>query len=124
MRSITPGAIGGGGNKSFRTAIDNLQAAGVLVEVSAGNEGSGCQSLRSPGDYQEVLTTGSVDHSGQVFPGVVTGFSSRGPSSLDGNYFPDIMAPGNGIRSSLPGNNYELGQVPVWQVRMPQHWLV
>ncbi len=96
----------GGGNNSMRESVDNLQAAGILVEVSAGNEGSGCQSLRSPGDYQEVLTTGSVDHAGQVFPGVVTDFSSRGPSSLDGNYFPDIMAPGNGIRSSLPGNTY------------------
>jgi molybdopterin-binding protein len=98
---------GGGGVEAFRTVIDNLQAAGILVEVSAGNEGSGCQSLRSPGDYQEVLTTGSVDHIGQVSPGVITGFSSRGPSSLDGNYFPDIMAPGNTIRSSLPGNQYE-----------------
>ena len=110
--SMAPDAInnswgfGGGGNNSMRVVIDNLQAAGILVEVSAGNEGPGCQSLRSPGDYQEVLTTGSVDHTGQVFPGVVTGFSSRGPSSLDGNYFPDIMAPGNGIRSALPGNQY------------------
>ena len=112
LPSMAPDAInnswgfGGGGNNSMRVAIGNLQAAGILVEVSAGNEGPGCQSLRSPGDYQEVLTTGSVDHTGQVFPGVVTGFSSRGPSSLDGNYFPDIMAPGNGIRSSLPGNQY------------------
>jgi hypothetical protein len=97
----------GGGNNSMREAIDNLHAAGILVEVSAGNEGSGCQSLRSPGDYQEVLTTGSVDHSGQQYPGVITGFSSRGPSSLDGDYFPDIMAPGNGIRSALPGNSYD-----------------
>ena len=112
LPSMAPDAVnnswgyGGGGVEAFRTVIDNLQAAGILVEVSAGNEGAGCQSLRSPGDYQEVLTTGSVDHSGQVFPGVITGFSSRGPSSLDGNYFPDIMAPGNGVRSALPGNQY------------------
>ena len=52
----------GGGQNQFRTAINNLQAAGILVEVSAGNEGSGCSSLRSPGDYWEVLTTGSVNH--------------------------------------------------------------
>ncbi len=99
--------FGGGGNNSMRVSIDNLQAAGTLIEVSAGNEGAGCSSLRSPGDYQEVLTTGSVDHTGYTYPGSITGFSSRGPSSLDGNYFPDIMAPGNGIRSSLPGNTYD-----------------
>ena len=98
----------GGGQNQFRTAINNLQAAGVLVEVSAGNEGSSCSSLRSPGDYQEVLTTGSVNHA-STYPGTITGFSSRGPSSLDGNYFPDIMAPGENIRSSVPGGGYEGG---------------
>ena len=96
----------GGGYNAFRTAINNLQAAGTAVEVSAGNEGPSCYSLRSPGDYYEVLTTGSVNHA-YAFPGLLTGFSSRGPSSLDpGYYFPDIMAPGENVRSSLPGNNY------------------
>lgn len=99
----------GGGANQFRTAINNLQAAGILVEVSAGNEGSGCSSLRSPGDYWEVLTTGSVNHV-PAYPGTITDFSSRGPSSLDpGEYFPDIMAPGENIRSSVPGGGYEGG---------------
>ena len=97
----------GGGVNTMRTAINNLQAAGVLVEVSAGNEGWSCSTLRSPGDYWEVLTTGSVNHAA-AFPGTITDFSSRGPSSLDpGYYFPDIMAPGENIRSSLPGNQYD-----------------
>ncbi len=102
----------GGGNPIFRDAIDALQEAGTLVEVSAGNEGPYCSTLRSPGDYQEVLTTGSVDHIGQEFPGIITvsfWSTSRGPSDLDGNYFPDIMAPGNGIRSSVNGGGYEGG---------------
>jgi len=100
----------GGGQNQFRDEILALHAAGILVEVSAGNEGPSCATLRSPGDYQEVLTTGSVDHIGQTFPGIITVSSwstSRGPSDLDGNYFPDIMAPGNTIRSSLPGNQYD-----------------
>ncbi len=100
---------GGGGQNQFRESVDNLLAAGIVVEVSAGNEGSGCQSLRSPGDYQEVFTTGSIQHSGGVLPGTITGFSSRGPSSLDGNYFPDFMAPGENIRSSVPGGGYQGG---------------
>jgi uncharacterized repeat protein (TIGR01451 family) len=109
--SLAPDAINnswgysGGNQNQFRDEILALQAAGILVEVSAGNEGSGCASLRSPGDYTEVLTTGSVQHTAP-FPGTITSFSSRGPSDLDGNYFPDIMAPGENIRSSLPGNSY------------------
>ncbi len=41
----------GGGQNQFRDEIIALHAAGILVEVSAGNEGSGCSTLRSPGDY-------------------------------------------------------------------------
>ncbi len=97
----------GGGNPIFQSAIANLQAAGIVVEVSAGNEGPSCSSLRSPGDYGEVLTTGSVNHMGGTLPGTLTAFSSRGPSSLSGDFLPDIMAPGEGIRSSLPGGAYD-----------------
>ncbi len=99
---------GGGGQNQFRDEIQALVAAGIAVEVSAGNEGSGCATLRSPGDYNEVLTTGSVSHV-SAWPGTITGFSSRGPSDLDSTppyYFPDIMAPGENIRSSLPGGTY------------------
>ncbi len=98
----------GGNQNQFRDEIQALHAAGVLVEVSAGNEGPSCATLRSPGDYHEVLTTGSVNHA-NPYPGTITGFSSRGPSDLDPTppyYFPDIMAPGQNIRSCLPGNNY------------------
>ena len=113
--SLAPDAVNnswgyaGGNQPQFMDEIDALQAAGILVEVSAGNEGSGCTTLRSPSDYEQVLTTGSVQHSGGVLPGTITGFSSRGPSLIDGDYFPDIMAPGENIRSSVPGGTYEGG---------------
>ena len=99
----------GGEVSVFRDEIAALQAAGILVEVSAGNEGDdlGCNSLRSPGDYAEVLTTGSVDWYSGSLPGFISYFSSRGPSSLDGGTFPDVMAPGSNIRSSVPGGDYE-----------------
>lgn len=102
----------GGDQPMFEDEIAALQAAGILVEVSAGNEGSGCASLGSPGDYRQVLTTGSVDHAGGVLPGDLTWFSSRGPSDLYPNppdYFPDVMAPGENIRSSVPGGGYQGG---------------
>ncbi len=98
----------GGNDPVFEDEIAALQAAGIAVEVSAGNEGPGCASLRSPGDYRQVLTTGSVQHAGGVLPGTITSFSSRGPSDLYPNhFFPDIMAPGENIRSSVPGSSYE-----------------
>jgi subtilisin family serine protease len=97
----------GSANNAFRTAISNLNAAGILVEAPAGNNGyNGCSTLRSPGDYQEVLTTGSVWDPGSGLPGTLSSFSSRGPSSLDGDYFPDVMAPGESIRSSWYWDGY------------------
>jgi subtilisin family serine protease len=102
----------GGSQPQFKDEIDALQAAGILVEVSAGNEGSGCKTLRSPGDYADVLTTGSVKHRSVSFPGTLTGFSSRGPSDLYPNIrIPDVMAPGQNINSSLPGGGYS---GPTW----------
>jgi PKD repeat protein len=92
----------GGNAPQFRDEIANLQSAGILVQVSAGNEGASCATLRSPGDYFEVLTTGSTWGALDT----LSGFSSRGPSDLDGNYFPDIVAPGENIRSSVPGGGY------------------
>lgn len=98
----------GGAQRQFRDEIQALQAAGILVEVSAGNQGPACSTTNSPGDYAEVLTTGSVAHT-TVFPGTLSASSSRGPSALDSSppsYFPDVVAPGEKVRSSVPGGRY------------------
>jgi subtilisin family serine protease len=99
----------GGGAAQFVDEIQALKAAGIAVVASAGQDGPGCGSLRSPGDYGEVLSVGSVGHAGP-FPGTVSGFSARGPSALapsPPDYFPQVMAPGESIRSSLPGGSYQ-----------------
>ncbi len=97
----------GGSRTYYIDEIAALRAAGIVVEVSAGNDGPNCQTLGSPGDYAQALTTGSVNHSGGNLPGTLTGFSSRGASSLYPDAtIPDVMAPGQSIRSSLPGNTY------------------
>jgi hypothetical protein len=95
-----------GGQPLFKDEIQALHAAGILVEASTGGDGPGCMTIRSPADYWEVLTTGMINNL-DPFPGTLTGNSARGPSEIDGNYFPDIMAPGQNIRSAVPGNSYE-----------------
>ncbi len=100
----------GGGQDQFRDEVLALHAAGILVVAEAGNEGPACGTLRSPGDYKEVLTVGSVSQA-VPHPGEISPFSARGPSILDPSppdYFPDVMAPGQNIRSSVPGGNYEV----------------
>ncbi len=92
----------GGGNPVFYTAVQNLRDAGVVVEVSAGNEGPSCATLRSPGDYDNTFVTGATANRSET----LVSFSSRGPSDLNSNIKPDIVAPGEGINSSLPGGGY------------------
>jgi subtilisin family serine protease len=90
-------------------AIDNCEAAGVVVTWSAGNEGPGKGTLRSPGDRASSPTNCfSIGSVGYDIPYVVSSFSSRGPSACGGEYSlkPEVVAPGEDILSTLPGNNY------------------
>jgi subtilisin family serine protease len=82
-----------------------LRAAGIMMVVSAGNEGPACQTVdEPPARYDNVFSVGATDDSGSI-----TGFSSRGPVEANGSsplLKPDIAAPGDNIRSSLPGGGY------------------
>jgi subtilisin family serine protease len=93
-----------GGQAQFRDEIQALHDAGILVTAITHNWGPSCSTLPSPGDYHQVFTVGSVSSVGSL-PGTLSGFSGRGPSKLAGSppyYFPDIMAPGESVRSSIP----------------------
>ncbi len=82
-----------------------LRAAGIMMVVSAGNEGPGCQTVAEPpARYDNVFSVGATDSMGQI-----TGFSSRGPVPDSSPLLkPDIAAPGANIRSSVPGGGYGL----------------
>jgi len=93
----------GGNDPTFIQAVRNLNRAGVVVEVSAGNEGSGCASLGSPSDYANVITTGATANRSET----LVSFSSKGPSDLFPGWIkPDVVAPGENVNSALPGSIY------------------
>ena len=82
-------------------AVAAARAAGLVVVVSAGNEGPGRCTIGSPGAAPAALTVGAMaDVSQGGF--YAAGFSSRGPT-YDGRMKPDVMAPGVGIASATAG---------------------
>ncbi len=90
-------------------AIDNCEAAGVCLTWSAGNEGSGSGTLRSPADRAASPTNCfSVGSTITSSPYTVSSFSSRGPSGCGGEFAmkPEIMAPGSDIYSVEAGGTY------------------
>ena len=91
-------------------AIDNCEAAGVVVTWSAGNEGPGAGTLRSPADRAATpYNTFSVGATEYFAPYTIASFSSRGPSGCGGVYAmkPEISAPGVNIYSAQPGGGYQ-----------------
>ncbi len=93
----------------FWAAIDNCEAAGVVLIFAAGNEGPDGSSLRSPADRATSATNSfSVGSVSSTPPFLVSFFSSRGPSVCGGPYAmkPEVTAPGSNIYSTWPGDNY------------------
>ncbi len=95
-----------GGDNWFAAKVQAWRAAGIFPAFSAGNAGSACNTLTSPGDYQESFGSAAHDSSRNI-----ANFSSRGPSAYGNNPFtkPNISAPGVSICSSIPGNNWSCG---------------
>lgn len=95
----------------WQEAIENCEAAGVVVTFSAGNEGPNAQSHRSPANICNTPTVnfsvGAVDAEAYDFPFPIAYFSSRGPSDCDGTTIkPEVSAPGVSVYSSYPGGGY------------------
>ena len=85
---------------TLKPAVEALRAAGIMMVVSAGNDGPACGTASTPpANYDAVLSIGATDEDGNI-----VGFSSRGP--VDGLIKPDVSAPGQNVRSSVPGGRY------------------
>lgn len=89
----------------IKPVLEAVYAAGIMNVVSAGNEGPGCSTISAqPATVSDFgFSVGAHNHRTNG----IASFSSRGPSTLDGQVGPDITAPGVSIRSSVPGGKYE-----------------
>lgn len=95
---------------------ERLVNSGVVVVAAAGNrgyqryetkdgggyEGYTAFSITDPGNADEVITVGATHRYWPHTYGV-SFFSSRGPTG-DGRMKPDLVAPGERIKATLPGN--------------------
>jgi subtilisin family serine protease len=89
----------------FQADLQALEAAGILPIFASGNHGPDPNTGRSPANYPEAFSIGSV-----ASTDVVLDFSSRGPADCGSSprTFPDLTAPGLNIRTTLSDGSYGL----------------
>ncbi len=88
---------------TFDLDLAALRLANILPVFAPGGEGPGCGLVASPAASPDALSAGAT-----TFADTIMGFSSRGPSCYDGGIKPDLAAPGENIRSSVPGGSYDV----------------
>ncbi|MBI5247462.1 MAG: S8 family serine peptidase [Elusimicrobia bacterium] len=102
-------------NDPVAMKVAELKAAGIVVIVSAGNEGGelpkGMQ-IRSPASSPDAIAIGAVDYHGKI-----ASFSSEGwvynPSDGTAAEKPDFYAPGVNIKAAMQLPQPMYGQEPV-----------
>nr|MDO8135874.1 S8 family serine peptidase [Candidatus Njordarchaeum guaymaensis] len=91
-------SIGGGAadpDDPISLAVDSAVRSGVVVVVSAGNGGPDYSTGSSPAAARLAISVGASNGTKSI-----ADFSSRGPT-LDGRPYPDVLAPGVDIVSTL-----------------------
>jgi serine protease AprX len=90
--------------RAWRVNIVAVAAAGNMGKDANGTEVLG--GITSPGNCPYAITAGAVNTMGTPYRSddVMTTYSSRGPTAIDHLLKPDLLAPGNKVRSLLaPG---------------------
>ena len=84
-------------------AVETMWRSGFVVVTSAGNNGPSRGTVTSPGDDPLVITVGALDDKDTVSTAddTVPSFSSNGPTSWDGWWKPDLLAPGKSVVSVM-----------------------
>ena len=97
--NLSLGSAGHAGDPASR-AVNRAVTAGMVVVVSAGNEGE-FHRIGSPAVAEHAITVGALTEENTIAE-----FSSRGPAAGSGSIKPDVLAPGVGIMSTIPGGLY------------------
>ena len=100
----TDGGIVGYGAAPLAYAIENAWHKGIVVVVSAGNNGWTADRLTNPAIDPFVIAVGADDTSGTIGlqDDSVASFSNKG----SGNRYPDLIAPGIHMQSLRDPNSY------------------
>jgi serine protease AprX len=105
-------------------AVSRAVQAGIVVVVSAGNNGATATGARvlggvsSPGNSPDAITVGALDTRGTAdrSDDRVADYSSRGPTRFDFNVKPDVVAPGTRVVSAEVAGSYIALNYPTWHV--------
>ncbi len=97
----------------YKTTLDALEAAGIAVVFSCGNNGPGTSTVTKPKNINtnpvNVFSVGNINGN-SAFPYPIASSSSRGPSLCGGTgsllIKPEVCAPGTSVRSSYTGGGY------------------
>src|SRR3984957_9690540 len=98
-------------------AVEAAWKAGITVVVAAGNMGRdnsqgtlGYATINSPGNDPYVITVGAMNANGTPSRNddKIASYSSKGPTLLDHEVKPELVAPGNNVVSLLASPNCTL----------------
>lgn len=94
-----------GENEYYRDVVKVWREANILPIFAAGNvrppiNNGGSGSVPAPANYPEAFTVGALNEDNQL-----ASFSLLGPSPYEETK-PEVSAPGEAIRSSVPGGGY------------------
>jgi subtilisin family serine protease len=84
-----------GCNLDFELDLQSLRAAGILPVFAAGNDGPTAGTSESPANSPSAFAVGSTNGADIIDPS-----SSRGPSACAQPVYPQLVAPGVGIRTT------------------------
>ncbi|MGP4102816.1 S8 family serine peptidase [Nonomuraea sp. KM90] len=93
---------GTGFDPFYQDVVEAWLAAGIFPAFSNGNEGPACRSSGSPGQYVTAYSAGGFDVNNALYTR-----SSKGEGE-NGEIKPNIAAPGVNVRSSTPGDDYDV----------------
>jgi subtilisin family serine protease len=98
---------GGQRDSWYMASVNAWRAAGIVPVFSAGNSGSGCNTINSPGDYPNVIAAGAT-----TINNILASFSSKGPGAYAQRRLkPDFVAGGDNVRSSINTSDTAYGNL-------------